>query len=69
MKAKDIMTSPVIEAPTSLTTTFAPSRAIASAMSRPMPPPAPVTMSTLPSTILLMSCLLSAIERGPVACR
>ena len=35
--------------PRSLTTTFAPSRAKRRACARPMPPPAPVTMTTLPS--------------------
>ena len=59
--------SPVIDAPRSLTTTFAPSRAIASAMSRPMPPPAPVTTTTLPSIILLMHLLLSG-QRKPAGC-
>src|SRR6516162_7329886 len=36
--------------PRSLTRTFAPSAAMASACSRPMPPPAPVTIATFPSS-------------------
>src|SRR5438128_5842253 len=36
--------------PRSFTTTLAPSRAKSSACSRPMPPPAPVTIATLPSS-------------------
>src|SRR5215831_16992487 len=43
--------SPASEAPMSLISTLAPARAIAMAISRPMPPPAPVTTATLPSTI------------------
>src|SRR5579859_4342635 len=41
--------APSREPPTSLTTTFAPSRARSRACARPMPPPAPVTIATLPS--------------------
>ena len=36
----------------SFTTTDAPASAIATAISRPMPPPAPVTIATLPSSIM-----------------
>src|SRR5215475_6696309 len=43
--------------PGSLTTTFAPSAAQSSAISRPMPRPAPVTTMTLPSSDLAMECL------------
>ena len=50
--------SPLTEAPMSLTTTLAPCFAIASAMSRPIPPPAPVTTTTLPSTIPALISLL-----------
>ena len=42
---------PSSAAPTSFTTTLAPSSAISIAMARPMPRPAPVTMATLPSTM------------------
>ena len=38
-------------APTSLTTTRAPSAASSMAMPRPMPRPAPVTIATLPATM------------------
>src|SRR5262245_5155121 len=48
--------SPVSEAPISLTTTFAPAAPSASAISRPMPPPAPVTIATLPSSIWNLRC-------------
>src|SRR4051812_48042070 len=41
---------PSLAAPTSLTTTFAPSRAKSSACSRPMPRPAPVMTVTRPSS-------------------
>src|SRR5262249_54427172 len=40
--------SPAIPAPRSLTTTFAPAEARASACERPIPRPAPVTIATLP---------------------
>src|SRR5262245_7681988 len=43
--------SPCMSPPRSLTTTFAPSAAYASACSRPIPRPAPVTMTTRPSQI------------------
>ena len=39
--------------PRSLTTTFAPRSANANAWQRPRPPPAPVTMATLPSKSLI----------------
>src|SRR5215471_10634953 len=54
--------SPASEAPISLISTFAPARAIASAISRPMPPPAPVTAAILPSSI-------PAIGRSSIAGR
>ena len=41
--------SPPSDAPISATMTFAPAAAIMIAISRPMPPPAPVTTATLPS--------------------
>src|SRR5882672_1526247 len=44
--------SPSTAPPKSLTTTLAPSRAASSAISRPMPPPAPVTRTVLPCSIL-----------------
>src|SRR5262245_51905753 len=48
--------SPASDAPTSFTTTFAPAAPSASAISRPMPPPAPVTIATLPSSISHLRC-------------
>src|SRR5262245_37960597 len=48
--------SPASDAPMSLTTTFAPAAPSASAISRPMPPPAPVTIATLPSSISDLRC-------------
>ena len=50
--------SPVSDAPTSLITTAAPASAMATAISRPMPPPAPVTIATLPSSIFPSSPLV-----------
>ncbi len=60
----------------SLTTTLAPSRAISSAISRPMPPPAPVTTTTLPAIVfvsatmcrLLCSCQMTPRCRASVPC-
>src|SRR6185312_11062106 len=49
--------SPEREAPMSATITLAPAAAIISAISRPMPPPAPVTTATLPSIIPAMRVL------------
>ncbi len=46
--------SPETDAPTSFTTTLAPSAAMASAKSRPIPPPAPVTTTTLFSSIFIL---------------
>ena len=60
--------SPVVEVPMSFTTTLAPSAAIANAMSRPMPPPAPVTTTTLPSTSFCMIFSFMGLKRGQ-ACR
>ena len=49
--------SPLSDAPMSFTTTQAPAWANCSAISRPIPPPAPVTTATLPRKGLLMdSC-------------
>ena len=51
--------------PTSLTTMFAPSRAMHSANSRPMPRPDPVTTATRPSRIpMVVAPLLRARYRG-----
>src|SRR5262245_9705886 len=50
--------SPCMSPPRSFTTTFAPSRANASACSRPMPRPEPVTMTTRPSQIPMLSLCL-----------
>src|ERR1700758_5125035 len=55
--------------PMSLTTTRAPSAAKASACARPIPPPAPVTMTTRPSTKpipLLLTRLLVGARRAQV---
>src|SRR4051812_7910537 len=41
-------------APRSLTTTLAPRRASSSAYARPRPPPAPVTMATRPSKLIVI---------------
>src|SRR5579883_3318241 len=46
--------SPSTAPPRSLTTTAAPSLAASSAISRPMPPPAPVTSTTLPLSLSVM---------------
>ena len=48
---------PSAATPGSLTTTFAPSAAQSSAISRPIPRPAPVTMTTLPPSDLVMRFL------------
>ena len=48
--------SPVSEAPMSATMTLAPAPAIMMAISRPMPPPAPVTTATLPSIMPAIAC-------------
>src|SRR5688572_3969253 len=57
--------SPETEEPMSLTTTFAPLAAIACAKSRPIPPPAPVTTTTLPcSMVLFPERRISAIEHS-----
>src|SRR5471030_2858595 len=48
--------------PRSLTTTLAPSFAKSSACSRPMPPPAPVMIATLPSSMPMAS---AAMAVGP----
>src|ERR1700761_5321295 len=50
--------SPVTVPPMSLTTTLPPLAAIASAVARPIPPPAPVTTATLPSSIPIDCFLL-----------
>ena len=50
---------PSTEPPRSLTTTLAPRRASSSACCRPRPPPAPVTIATLPSK------RMSAMRRLP----
>ena len=55
------------EEPRSLTTTLAPSLAINSANSRPMPPPAPVITATLPSIMPFMLILL--LNQVPAHCR
>jgi len=44
--------SPVSDAPMSFTTTLAPCAAMSFAIAAPMPRPAPVTTTTLPSTVL-----------------
>src|SRR4051794_16558299 len=49
---------PSAATPGSLTTTFAPSAAQSSAISRPMPRPAPVTMMDLPSSDFVIGCSL-----------
>ena len=61
--------SPAIDTPMSATTTLAPSAAAARATARPMPPPAPVMATTLPSRNAVIACLLlfSSISRGPPA--
>src|SRR5258706_10814718 len=46
--------SPCMSPPRSLTTTLAPSRAYASACSRPMPRPEPVTITTRPSQMPML---------------
>src|ERR1700760_4911726 len=57
--------SPVREAPISATITLAPAAAIIRAISRPMPPPAPVTTATFPSIIPGIVLLLDAIRAEP----
>src|SRR6478609_4019029 len=57
---------PSSSAPRSLTTTFAPWRANSSACPRPMPRPAPVTMTTLPSQMPIGG-EASGLDRDPVA--
>src|SRR5215831_17538918 len=55
--------------PRSFTTTRAPRRASSSAWARPRPPPAPVTIATLPSKLTAMTCppaLVLARIVGPV---
>ena len=54
---------PSVLTPRSLTTTFAPSLANISAISRPMPRPAPVTIATLPASTPMLS---SVVRRHPV---
>src|SRR5262245_17402392 len=54
--------SPSTAPPRSFTTTAAPSLAASSAISRPMPPPAPVTSTTLSFNWLGISCSLSRLE-------
>src|SRR6202790_1802847 len=49
---------PSAATPGSLTTTLAPSAAQSSAISRPMPRPAPVTMMDLPSSDLVLAMML-----------
>ena len=51
--------SPDSEAPMSAMITRAPAAAIASAISRPMPPPEPVTTTTLPSIMPAIHILQS----------
>jgi hypothetical protein len=55
--------SPLSEAPMSLTTTHAPAAASCSAMSRPMPPPAPVTTATLLRIDLLIDSPRLMLEK------
>ena len=58
---------PSTSAPRSLTTTFAPWCANSSAWPRPMPRPAPVTMTTRPSQIPIR-CLLCRLVASPAVC-
>src|SRR5882762_10940673 len=53
-----LVPEPSAATPGSLTTTFAPSAAHSSAISRPMPRPAPVTMMTLSCSDLAIGVLL-----------
>src|SRR5690348_15788141 len=64
--------SPFTDVPRSLTSTLAPAAAIASAKSRPMPPPAPVMSTTLPASIAVLcdampSSLDAALNPASVA--
>src|ERR1700722_1373930 len=58
--------SPDNDAPTSLMITLAPAAAMASAISRPMPPPEPVTATTLPSIMpaIRSSCAWGHLTTG-----
>src|SRR5882757_6038305 len=55
---------PSAATPGSLTTTFAPSAAHSSAISRPMPRPAPVTMMDLPSSDLATTDSLAFVRKN-----
>ena len=55
--------SPVSEAPISLMMTLAPACAMCSAISRPMPPPEPVTTATLPSSMPIVAFPLPSMRR------
>ena len=59
--------SPSTAPPRSFTTTEAPSRAASSAISRPMPPPAPVTRMDLPFSMFAMSQTPSRFQVGRLA--
>src|SRR3954468_9598122 len=61
--------SPGSEAPMSFTTTAAPAAAMASAKSRPIPPPAPVTSATLSfrSTPLLPEAGVAPLDQAQQA--
>src|SRR5580765_9065217 len=54
--------SPASDAPRSLTTIFAPARASASACSRPIPRPAPVTIATLPLKSGIALCEITTVD-------
>src|SRR3984893_15792863 len=60
---------PSAATPGSLTTTFAPSAAQSSAISRPMPRPAPVTMMDFPSSDLVTTDYLAFIRKNNRAAR
>src|ERR1700722_6350001 len=55
---------PSTDPPRSFTTTLAPRRAKSRAWARPRPPPAPVTITSLPSKRMLMGRNSWELERG-----
>src|ERR1700678_991891 len=62
--ASDEPPEPSTEPPRSLTTTFAPRLANSRAWARPRPPPAPVTITTLPSKRMVMGLYSCDLEIG-----